>query len=277
MGKYESPKLDETVATETVRIGDIMVKTFVANGTTGKAPLGIFFHGGGFVMGSVDQSDGFCRRLSRHCQIRIVSVGYRLAPEFAFPTAVEDGVHAVKWALRHYEADKVTLIGSSAGGNLAFATVLKLIHQGMTETLEGVVSLMPVTVHPDAVPDAMRGKYTAYDEYDRHTINGKSAMLAWLAAYNAPTSDPYLSVLLHPELKQLKRVYIVEGGADTLRDDARLMKEALETVGVPVMYDAYPGYPHFACLYPSRHLDEHRNEFFSGVYKGIQWVSGQHS
>lgn len=273
MAMYQFPAPDETVKTETHSIGEISVRTYVPDGATGKEPLGVYFHGGGFVMGSVEQEDGLCRLLSRHGRMILVSVEYRLAPEFPFPTAVKDSVSAAKWALARYGCDSVTLMGSSAGANLAFAAALIFIDDGMPEKIKGVVSLAPITVHPDAVPQDKRERHTAYDENDKHTVNSKAAMGVWLDAYNAPAADPYLSVLLHPELKQLRKVYIAGYGADTLRDDAQLMKEALDGSGVSVMYDTYPGYPHYACLFPSKYLDGHRKEFFGGVFRGIGWVT----
>jgi versiconal hemiacetal acetate esterase len=273
MSMYEFPAPDETVKTETISVGEISVRTYAPDGATGNEPVGVYFHGGGFVMGSVEQEDGLCRLLSRHGRMTIVSVEYRLAPEFPFPTAVSDSVSATKWALARYGCDSVILLGSSAGANLAFAAALSLIDDGLPEKVKGVVSLAPITVHPDAVPHDKRGQYTAYDENDKFTVNSKAAMLAWLDAYNAPAADPYLSVLLHPKLKQLQKVYIAGFGADTLRDDAQLMKEALEESGVPIMYDTYPGYPHYSGIFPSKCLDGHRKEFFGGVFKGIGWMT----
>ncbi|KAL2128587.1 hypothetical protein VTI74DRAFT_8954 [Chaetomium olivicolor] len=269
MGMYSFPPPDETVATENVDLGDFSVRTYLPEGATGNEPLGIYFHGGGFVMGSVDQEDGFCRVLSRHGRMRVVSVEYRLAPEFKFPRALDDGEHAAIWALNKYSSNGVALMGTSAGGNLAFGVALRLVERGMADSVKGVVALAPMTVHPAAVPDGKRGRYTAYDENDKYTINSKPAMTAWLDAYGSHPRHTYLSVLLHPRLDTLRRVYITECGADTLRDDARLMKESLEEAGVSVMYDAYPGYPHYSWLFPSKHLDQHRKQFFAGMFKGI--------
>jgi len=281
MAKYSFPPPDPTVKTEDHQLGDFWVRVYVPDRELAgslddtKLPLGVYFHGGGWVMGGVDQEDGFCRLLSRQCQMRLVSVEYRLAPRFKFPTALNDCARAVSWALDHFAEEKVTLLGTSAGGNLAFGTALKLVEDGLADRLKGVVTLAAATVHPDAVPAPLKEEYTAYEENADCTVNTSSAMRAWYGAYGGLPEDPYLSCLLHPRLKDLSgaKIYMTEGGADTLRDDARLMKGTLEKLGVSVMYDAYPGYPHYSWLFPSKFLADHQKEFMGNLFKGIYWVN----
>ncbi|KAK4175380.1 Alpha/Beta hydrolase protein [Triangularia setosa] len=278
MQRYGFPPPDPTVISEPIQFGDISVRTYTpihANSGDTNLPLGVYFHGGGFVMGSVEQEDGFTRALSNNSRMRIVSVGYRLAPEFKFPTGLGDGMAAAVWALNHFGAGEVTLMGTSSGGNLAFGVGLRLIERGMRDKVRGVVALAPVTVHPDAVPMDKREGYTSYEENSDYTVNSKSAMLSWLGTYGGAPEDPYLSVLLHPRLGDLKRVYMTESGADTLRDDARLMKDSLEEAGVAVMYDAYPGYPHYSWLFPCKSLAEHQKVFWGNMLKGIHWVASE--
>ncbi|KAK9426785.1 hypothetical protein SUNI508_00312 [Seiridium unicorne] len=273
MSLYKFPPPDETVKTEDFDLGNFRVRIYTPEIVEdGRAP-GVYFPGGGWVMGGVDQEDHFCRQLSRNARMQFVSVGYRLAPQSKFPAALDDGAYAAIWALSHFQVPQVVLMGTSSGGNIAFSTALKMIDQGNGDAVKGVVALAPVTVHPKAVPDALKPHYTAYEENTDITINTASAMHSWFDAYGADPEDPYLSVLLHEKLKGLKKVYITEGGADTLRDDARLMKEALEQAGVSVMHNAYPGYPHYSWLFPSKFLAEHQREFYGGLFKGIHWVS----
>lgn len=96
-------------------------------------------------------------------------------------------------------------------------------------------------------------------------------VLTRTATYAGPARDPYISPLLHPKLKALPRTYITESGTDTLRDDARLMKEKLEAEGVQIRYDAYEGYPHYSWTFPSQHLAAHSQEFFGNMVEGIKW------
>lgn len=276
MQSYRFPPPDQTIQTEDYDIGNFKVKTYVpgAQENTGPSqnPLVVYFHGGGWVMGSVQQEDGFCRQLCGRGQLTVVSVDYRLAPEFKFPAALEDGVTAVTWALARFQQSKAVLMGTSAGGNLAFSTALRLASRGLGHTIKGIVALAPVTVHPDAVPAGMKEHYSAYEENTDKTINTGPAMLSWFDAYGARPDDDLLSILLNPGLKHLGKVYMTESGADTLRDDARLLKQELESASVPVMYDAYPGYPHYSWLFPSPYLAEHQKVFFKQLVGGIRWV-----
>lgn len=226
-------------------------------------------------MGSVDQEDALCRFISKECQMTLLSVEYRLAPKYKCPTALDDCVDATLWALENLAASQVVLVGASAGGNLAFGTALRLIDRGMADEVKGVVALVPVTIHPAAVPEEMKALYISYEEHAENTVNTKSAMMSFWELYGPSPVDPYASCLLHSQLRKLKKVYIAECGTDTLRDDARLMKEELDKAGVPVRYDAYPGFPHYSWNFPSKYLDEHRGKFLGNVLGAVQWVNSE--
>ncbi|KAL5046734.1 hypothetical protein BDW71DRAFT_207219 [Aspergillus fruticulosus] len=278
VAKYEAQStVDESVYTQDVTLGDFWLRVYTSSGASTNKSVGIYFHGGGWAMGAVDEEDAFCRLISKHNQMTLVSVEYRLAPQYPYPIPLEDCVEAVKWSLENLQPPSVVLIGASAGGNLAFGAALKLIDQGCGGVIEGVVSLVPVTVHPDAVPTDLKPRYTSYETNADATINTTSAMMTYFETYGAPPEDIYTSCLLHPKLGQLRRVYIAECGADTLRDDARLMKEVLEKAGVAVAYDGYPGYPHYSWTFPSKHLDQHREEFLDKALDGVKWVAGLNS
>ena len=225
-------------------------------------------------MGSVDEEDGEVRFLSKQCQMKMVSVSYRLAPEFPCPIPLDDCVEGIAWALEHFNVKDVTLIGASAGGQLALGSALKLADQGLADRVKGVMALVPVTIHPDAVPDDLKSKYTSYVENANNTVNSRDVMMEFLKVYGASPYDPYTSTLLHPNLAFLKKVYIAECGMDTLRDDARLMKEALERDSVDLRYHAYSGFPHYSWTFPSKELDAHRDDFHRDVVNGIRWING---
>src|SRR5579863_3435506 len=102
--------------------GSIPLRIYTPLGT----PWGtcVFFHGGGWVIGDLDQSDATCRRLAGQVQCRIVSVDYRLAPEHPYPQPVDDCWAALEWTAHNFPGGLV-VAGESAGGNLAAACAIR--------------------------------------------------------------------------------------------------------------------------------------------------------
>lgn len=186
-------------------------------------------------MGDLGSDDGNCRAISKSSGVVLVSVDYRLSPAHPSPAALDNCVTAFKWILQNASSLGGTIgtafiCGASAGANLAFGTALRLIDEGLGTSVAGVVAQVPVSIHPDLVPEELKPRYTSYEEHAEHTVNSNSAMRAFWDAYGSP-KDNYANCLLHPKLKELPKVYISCSGHDTLRDDARLMREALEKSG----------------------------------------------
>jgi len=228
-------------------------------------------------MGDLEGEDAQCRTISKAAGVVIVSVDYRLAPAHPYPAPLDDCVTAYYWALKNSDSLNTTpnqafTFGTSAGGNLALSTALKVIDVGHGETLKGVVAVVPVTIAPEAVPDSLKAKYTSYEEHAEHTINTGLGMKTFFDAYNADPQDPYVSPLLHKKLKLLPKVYVAVAGQDTLRDDGRLLKAALDDAGVQNLYDEYAGYPHWFWAFPSEHLAQPRAEYDRNLKKGFEFV-----
>jgi versiconal hemiacetal acetate esterase len=208
-------------------------------------------------MGDLDGEDAQVRTISKATGLVIVSVDYRLAPAHPYPAGLDDCITAYYWALENWEIlgtkkDEAVTFGTSAGGNLALSTALKVIDEGRGESLKGVVAVVPVTVAPDAVKKEWRDRYTSYEEHAEHTINTAAGMKAFFGelveigleevadsfadAYKADPFDAYVSPLLHQKLKLLPKVYVAVAEQDTLRDDGRLLKAALDEAGFVVSF-----------------------------------------
>ncbi len=117
--------------------------------TDGLAPCLVFFHGGGWVIGDLDSHDVVCRKLAHEGELIVISVDYRLAPEHKFPAAVDDAITATKWVAANaktlgIDADRLTVGGDSAGGNLA-AVVALAARDGDGPTIAGQVLIYPAT------------------------------------------------------------------------------------------------------------------------------------
>ena len=108
--------------------GEIPVRIYTPD-SSGPHPVVVFFHGGGFLLGSVESHDAPCRILTNEAEAVVVSVDYRLAPEHPFPAPVEDAYAATEWAAANAsefggDADRLAVAGDSAGGNLAAVVAL---------------------------------------------------------------------------------------------------------------------------------------------------------
>jgi acetyl esterase len=112
-----------------------MAARHYAPGGTGRRPLLVYYHGGGFVLGDLNGHDNLCRRICRDTDIHVLSVDYRLAPEHPFPAATDDAFTAFRWACNNAHAlgarpDCVAVGGDSAGGNLAAVVSQQAIADG---------------------------------------------------------------------------------------------------------------------------------------------------
>jgi acetyl esterase len=126
----------------------------MAGGARGTLPVVVYFHGGGFVMGTLETHDPYCRGLATEAGVMVVSVDYRLAPEHKFPAGVEDCFAATEWVLAHVgelggDAARVFVGGDSAGATMATVAALLLRDQGKAGTLAGQILLYPVTRYCD--------------------------------------------------------------------------------------------------------------------------------
>ncbi len=193
-------------------------------------PLVVYFHGGGWVVGSLRTHEALCRRLSRVSGCAVAAVDYRLAPEHPFPAAVDDclaSVHGLRDAADRYELlpDRVALAGDSAGGNLAAVVGQALGRAG--EPARFQLLYYPGT---DAVHD--RPSKTLFGKgygLDRSTMD-------WMVgsyAGGVDRNDPRLSPM-HGDLAQSPPTRLVVGHFDPLRDESLAFAAALEEAGVEV-------------------------------------------
>jgi versiconal hemiacetal acetate esterase len=186
VSKLTFPAPELSVKTEDMEIAaGLKVRIYTPAEYVGNKPVFVFFHGGGWTMCDLDSEDVQLRTTSKDTGVVIVSVGYRLAPAHPYPAALDDCVVAYDWAIKNSSLlnttpNKAIVFGTSAGGNLALCTALRLIDEGKADTLNGVVAVVPVTVAPEVVPKSLKPKYTSYTEHDTHTINTASAMKAFL-------------------------------------------------------------------------------------------------
>ena len=201
------------------------------------APLLVYYHGGGWVIGDLDTADPLCRLTCRDAGIHVLSIDYRLAPEHPVPAAIDDAYAAFRWAYQH-AADlgalpgQVAVGGDSAGGNLA-AVVCQLARQnGGAQNNGGPAPVLQWLLYP-------RTDFTAQTRslslFARGFLLTKRDMEWFESQYlrrsGVDRSDPLVSPLLAASLSGLPPALIAVAGFDPLRDEGQRYAEALQAAG----------------------------------------------
>lgn len=221
--------------------GTIPVRVLTPN----EHPTGIlvWYHGGGWVLGSIADCDLLGRRLSKRTGCVVVLVGYRLAPEYRFPTAVEDSYKALLWVDHHLERIAgrrvpIVVAGDSAGGNLATVMTVRSRDLG-GPTIDMQVLIYPVT---DCDFDNV-----SYLDPENALILSRDAMI-WFWDHYAPDPTgrihPDASPLRISDMSNLPRAVVITAEHDVLRTEGESYATRLVDSGVPVQQQRFKGQMH---------------------------------
>ena len=213
--------------------GPLPARLYSAAGLPPAAPLLVYLHGGGWVVGDLDTHDQPCRFLARHAGVRVLSVDYRLAPEHKFPAAVEDAVAAVRHAItaaERYGADpaRVGVGGDSAGGNLATAAARLLTIEG------GPAPAFQLLIYPVTDLTRKRESYRLFRTGFFLTERQMDWYRDHYLADPSDASDPRVSPILASNLAGLPPAHVVTAGFDVLRDEGEDYAGLLQDAGVQV-------------------------------------------
>ena len=220
--------------------GKIKVRVYSPKGD-GPFPVIVYYHGGGWVIATIDTYDSSARALTNAAEAVVVSVEYRKGPEHKFPAAHDDALAAYKWVLANMKKLKgqegnVAVAGESAGGNLAASVALSARNEGLTMPVHQLL-VYPVTDY-------------AFDK-PSYTENAKAkpldrAGMEWFfkqAATPADAKNPRLSIL-QADLKGLPPATVITAQIDPLRSDGEMYAQKLKAAGVPVNYVNFDGVTH---------------------------------
>ncbi|OBK22787.1 alpha/beta hydrolase [Mycobacterium asiaticum] len=215
--------------------GDIPVRIYRPEGD--RLPVLVYAHGGGFVFCDLDSHDGLCRSLANHVPAMVVSVAYRLAPEYPWPAAAED-VYAVTDAAAAGafggDPDRIAVGGDSAGGNLAAVAAVMARDRG------GPAIAAQLLIYPVIAADFTTESYRLFG---RGYYNPQPAMQWYWDQYVPSLADrthPYAAPL-NADLRELPPAILVIAGHDPLRDEARAYASALKSAEVPVTLLRFDG------------------------------------
>jgi acetyl esterase len=205
-------------------------------------PALVYFHGGGWVWGSVDTHDSAARELAANGEVATISVDYALSPEAKFPQALEECAAVVRHVAQHgaewgLDPSRILLAGDSAGGNLALATALLLRDTGGPK-LAGIVAGYPVCDSRFDTP--------SYNEFPTgHVLTREKMAFYWnsYVPHEADRSHP-LAAPLRADLTGLPPVLIVLAELDVLRSEGEALAAKLREAAVPVECETYSGVLH---------------------------------
>ncbi len=222
-------------------VGDVPVRMYEHD----HPPTGlvVYFHGGGFCIGSIGVMDNVARELAHCADAAVVSVEYRLAPEHPYPAGLDDCDAVTRWAVANAARlgvlpDRVVVAGESAGGNLAAAVALRR-RANADPPLAGQVLIYP-SVDTGASTHPSRAQFAGL-------VVQRSTMDWFWASYSGGrdlSGDPGAAPLRAASLTGLPPAMVVLGGCDPLRDEGRLYARRLRDEGVEVEEVCYPGQPH---------------------------------
>lgn len=220
--------------------GNIPIRLYIPREGQG-LPIFVFFHGGGFVAGSLDSHDTPLRAVANRCGCVVVSVAYRLAPENPYPAAPEDAYSATKWVSEHAadfggDARLIAVGGDGAGGNLAAVVTLMARDRG------GPHLIYQVLIYPTLNAIMQASRYVSKDPI--LTPDARTAILAAYVPLTKNLEDPYISPTSEKSLKNLPPAFMVTDEDDPARDEGDAYAKQLAVDGVPVKVSRYPNMIH---------------------------------
>ena len=252
MGEAHLPPLAERLPLAVVEdrvvqtaAGDVPVRLYRAS-EAGAPGLVVYLHGGAFFSGSLATHDAIARSIAAESGWAVLSVGYRLAPEAAFPAGLDNRNDVLRWVVDHaaelgWAGDRLALAGDSSGGTFVAALTARAHDDGFDRVTHQVL------LYPSVDLDFDVDRYPSL----RENATGKGLETVALRPHNsfylasgADPADPQVSPIKRAELSGLPQALVITAEFDPLRDEGEAYARRLEEAGVPVTLHRYEGATH---------------------------------
>ena len=253
----------------------LLVRVYRPKASTDELPAVLWIHGGGYVIGSVNDNDALCMQFVKEIDCVVASVDYRLAPEYPYPVPLEDCYTALKWLADNASAlnidkGRIAVAGASAGGGLTAAVSL-LARDRQYPSLCFQMPLYPMINDENNTPSA--------NEITEGMIwNQKSNEAGWKMylgeLYGTEDISPYAAPARAQDFSDLPPTYTCVGQLDPFRSETITYVEKLAEAGVDVEFHLYPGAYHgFDLLNPQSELAKNAvSEYIQALKRGLTLV-----
>jgi len=252
------------------RHGDVKARLY-NNSDEVQEELLVFFHGGGWCIGSIDTHNEQARRLAIATGLPLLSIDYSLSPEVKFPHAIEEGIDALLWAKDNYASlgvnqVKMIPIGDSAGGNMAITTTMGMIDAGYGDAISRMVPIYPVT-------DGRSRETVSHQKFGKGYYLTTKAMDVFTQDYlksHDDSLDPRASPLAQEDVSMYPPCFILTAGFDPLRDEGEAFAHKLHEQGADVVLKRYPN-----CLHAFFGLKDFGKQGLIAVDDVAAYIKGQ--
>jgi acetyl esterase len=220
----------------------LAARLYVPEGTSSPAPLTLYFHGGGWVVGTLETHDGTARALARASGSALLSVGYRLAPESPYPAPIDDCYAALEWAAENAtmlgcDPARLAVAGDSAGGNLAAAVAI------MARDRSGPALRHQLLIYPVADDDFSKASYAENGSGD-YFLSTEAMRWFWKQYLGANSEAPLARIAGTADLTRLPSATVLVAEYDPLRDEGQAYGGRLAAAGIDTATWLAPGMIH---------------------------------